>query len=210
MLLDHHTNHSPVSTKKHFCDEQVVPEWGTGPDGRPVKISGDIRLPILFAEWERDACDHPHSIITCEPDSLGRDQYFERCDQCGLKLTSAIAHGAAKARGVSEITRDRIEAVAQQYVARRRRALDKISKDAAERCQPENRQSYDDYLRSPEWRRRASKIMQRANGVCEGCLTNDATEVHHLTYENVGAEFAFELVALCSPCHRRLHDRKAA
>jgi hypothetical protein len=51
--------------------------------------------------------------------------------------------------------------------------------------------------------------MKRENGVCQGCLTNQAEEVHHLSYAHVRNEFAFELVALCHACHRRYHATEA-
>ena len=38
-------------------------------------------------------------------------------------------------------------------------------------------------------------------------MKNKATQVHHLTYQHVFAEFAFELVAVCDECHARLHPR---
>jgi hypothetical protein len=196
------------TTKKHWCDEQDLPEWGIGPDARPVKIDDDERLPQLFAEWQADACSHPVAVTTREPDSLGRPQYFERCDHCGLKLSSAVSHQIASARTIDGRGREEMDTIAQRYVTSRRQQLEAITRAAAERCQPGNRQSYDDYLRSPAWKRRAQKILDRAKGVCEGCLTNTAEEVHHLTYDHLGAEFAFELVALCGPCHRRWHGRE--
>ena len=67
------------------------------------------------------------------------------------------------------------------------------------------RRIYDDYLKSPEWKRRRKKIFDRANGICEGCLSRPATQVHHLSYKHVTKEFAFELVALCENCHDRYH-----
>jgi len=197
-----------TTVKMHWCDEQPCPEWGTGPDSRPVKITSDERLLGLFAQWQSDACSHDATEIVRQPDSLGRDQYYERCTSCGLRLSSAISH--SKVSAVSDRTADEMEALARAYVQSRREQLDKIARDAAERCQPANRKTYDDYLRSPEWKRRAAKIMERAKGVCEGCLTKEATEVHHLTYEHIGAEFAFELVALCSHCHDRYHAAPTA
>lgn len=65
--------------------------------------------------------------------------------------------------------------------------------------------SHADYLASPEWAERRSLVMDRANGQCEGCRKARATEVHHLSYRNWGNEFLFELVALCGPCHDRIH-----
>lgn len=69
---------------------------------------------------------------------------------------------------------------------------------------------YQSYLRSPEWRDKRSKVMERAKGVCEGCLVARATEVHHTTYKHVGNEFLWELRAICRGCHESVTslDRK--
>ncbi len=69
-----------------------------------------------------------------------------------------------------------------------------------------DREAYAAYLASETWKRRRAKVLERAGGVCEGCLTCPPTEVHHLTYRNVFAEFAFQLVALCRACHERVHS----
>ena len=65
--------------------------------------------------------------------------------------------------------------------------------------------SHADYLASPGWAERRSLVMDRANGLCEGCRKARASEVHHLSYRNWGSEFLFELVALCGDCHDRIH-----
>lgn len=67
---------------------------------------------------------------------------------------------------------------------------------------------YATYLKSPEWAARRAKVMMRAGGMCEGCLESKATQVHHLTYEHVGAEFMWELRAICRACHERLHGER--
>lgn len=64
---------------------------------------------------------------------------------------------------------------------------------------------YERDLASDEWRRRREKVLARAGYQCEGCLINEATEVHHIDYSHVGAEYAWELRAVCSRCHRALH-----
>ncbi len=84
---------------------------------------------------------------------------------------------------------------AQRATARLRR------NEAAE----EWRQLYPIYLASDAWQRRRDLVLQRADFVCEGCRELGADEVHHLTYDHVGAEFLFDLVALCRDCHRRWH-----
>ena len=68
---------------------------------------------------------------------------------------------------------------------------------------------YKKYLESWEWSDKAYKVKKRANFICEGCLEAPATEVHHTTYTHIYNEFMFELLALCSSCHRRIHGRSA-
>jgi 5-methylcytosine-specific restriction endonuclease McrA len=64
---------------------------------------------------------------------------------------------------------------------------------------------YDAYLASPEWQARRRLVLKRANGMCEGCGLRPAAQVHHLTYQHVGAEFLWELRAVCLECHQALH-----
>jgi 5-methylcytosine-specific restriction endonuclease McrA len=67
------------------------------------------------------------------------------------------------------------------------------------------RERYKQYLQSEAWRRRRELVLRRALGICEGCGQASATEVHHLTYDHVGNEFLWELVAICRDCHERYH-----
>ena len=66
---------------------------------------------------------------------------------------------------------------------------------------------YDRYMQTPEWKERRQLVLKRANYVCEGCGKAKATEVHHLTYERLGKEMLFDLVAVCDECHRKIHPR---
>ena len=72
---------------------------------------------------------------------------------------------------------------------------------------PWRQEWYANYLLSDHWRVLRVKILQRANGKCEGCLEAIPDEVHHLSYTHCPYnEFAFELVALCANCHTKLHE----
>jgi 5-methylcytosine-specific restriction endonuclease McrA len=66
---------------------------------------------------------------------------------------------------------------------------------------------YRAYLRSDHWLDIRRRVLQRAQGLCEGCLRRRATQVHHLTYAHAGAEFLWELVAVCEQCHARVHGK---
>ena len=60
------------------------------------------------------------------------------------------------------------------------------------------------YLTSSEWRMKRKLVLERCRSVCEGCGTQIAVEVHHVTYRHWKREFLFELVGLCRACHQRL------
>ena len=67
------------------------------------------------------------------------------------------------------------------------------------------KETYGRYLASPAWKAKSRLVLLRAQGICEGCRLRPATEIHHTTYDHVGDEFLFELVALCRPCHDKFH-----
>jgi 5-methylcytosine-specific restriction endonuclease McrA len=71
--------------------------------------------------------------------------------------------------------------------------------------------SYSDYLRTPEWQRTRAAALTIAGYRCALDATHtDGLEVHHNTYERLGAELAGDLVVLCRSCHARHHlaDRR--
>ena len=92
----------------------------------------------------------------------------------------------------------------QQQEWERRRAEQERQK-AAERRQWQS--WYANYLSSPEWRTRRALVMERADGLCEGCRLVKASEVHHVSYEHAGNEFLWELRAMCRGCHERWHAK---
>lgn len=67
---------------------------------------------------------------------------------------------------------------------------------------------YEAHLNSDKWRDIRGRVMERAQGICEGCRRGRAAQVHHLTYLHLGDEFLWELVAVCLDCHKRAHPDK--
>jgi Mrr N-terminal domain len=65
---------------------------------------------------------------------------------------------------------------------------------------------YRQYLRTPEWRRTRAAALKSAENCCSLDVTHtEGLEVHHRTYERLGAELASDLVVLCHACHRIHH-----
>src|SRR5690606_27365370 len=84
--------------------------------------------------------------------------------------------------------------VRERHLAERRAAYEK------------RRAEYASWLRnSPDWHRLRRRVLERANHVCEACLSSPASEVHHRTYAFGRLPPAWELRAVCIACHDRLH-----
>jgi 5-methylcytosine-specific restriction endonuclease McrA len=67
-------------------------------------------------------------------------------------------------------------------------------------------ENYNAYLLTPKWQRKRTLVLRRDNYLCQACLTRPANEVHHRSYEFVGQEPCFDLVSVCSECHKKIHD----
>jgi 5-methylcytosine-specific restriction endonuclease McrA len=166
-------------------------------------------------EWYRDwdavwsaQCPHRGTEVRKRTSSAGRVSYWAQCLTCGHTPFGAIAkaniadpdrvpdHDPTLAKRFAEDRDRRCAAVNQKHVR-----LQKAEKAEWWRW-------YDRYLKTPDWLRKRDLVFARANGICEGCGVRPAEQVHHRTYDHVGNEFLFELVALCGACHDRIHDEK--
>lgn len=70
--------------------------------------------------------------------------------------------------------------------------------------------SYQEYLKSEHWQYVRSIAIERANGKCQLCSSVDGLNVHHNTYDRVGAEMLADVVVLCSECHGLHHGPEPA
>jgi len=67
---------------------------------------------------------------------------------------------------------------------------------------------YREYLSSDAWQAKRLAVLRRAKYTCEGCgAQNVALDIHHKTYERVGNEFLWDLVAACRTCHAKVHGK---
>jgi len=68
---------------------------------------------------------------------------------------------------------------------------------------------YTRYIKSEDWFKLRSKIVNRDGGLCQIC-GKPADHVHHLTYAHFTKEFPFELVSLCRDCHQNEYHSSEA
>lgn len=77
--------------------------------------------------------------------------------------------------------------------------------------EPTFEEEYAEYIRSPQWRRKAEAALARAGYCCQRCGLSQYSrrlEVHHLTYERFRAERPADLVVLCHECHEQADEER--
>ena len=168
---------------------------------RPLTLQEQLRAKR--EAWDEHAkqhsCDHASTDTRKRAVQGGGWQLVKQCLTCGARLGGAIRQAGVSMADVPDFD--------EGLLLQHERARDKSAAHIQQAFTRERwLQSYGPYLSSPEWADKRQRVLARARWVCEGCGERPPTQVHHLTYEHVGAEFLFELVALCEPCHDRIHD----
>lgn len=176
---------------------------------------GIVRLKVAVPEpIVKPECKHMRTEVRTQVRSNGVQVYVRQCLQCGQATNVAKKtlpqSILASARPVNEALKEAWHKKLDDYWH-----YETERKQAEWRAQQSEQSqqwwaSYNAYLESSAWRKKRALVIDRAEGVCEGCGTKPPTHVHHLTYEHVGEEMLFELVAVCNPCHEFLHKPKEA
>lgn len=66
---------------------------------------------------------------------------------------------------------------------------------------------YLNYIKSEAWRLRCAAYFQKHGKFCKACGTfKGPIQVHHMSYDRLGREPMADLVSVCSPCHRGIHQ----
>lgn len=71
---------------------------------------------------------------------------------------------------------------------------------------------YEAYLRSTAWRDFRRFMIGLVGGACEDCGVSEAEsmllvlDVHHETYDRLGAELPDDVAVLCRACHEARHE----
>ena len=72
---------------------------------------------------------------------------------------------------------------------------------------------YMEYIRSPEWREKSRRFIERADYRCQRCSASgeyNILQVHHRHYETLGYEMSSDVEVLCIGCHKEADiERKA-
>jgi len=178
----------------------------------PIDMDLQVRWARERAEWSRDACTHVRQKLCRGKNKGGAPVVRMQCLDCGERIGNPVKR-PPDAEELPEFD----DAKNEEYSAERKLEENKINQKyieiqlrrwkGKEQGDSYYTQAHNAYLESPAWRERRRLVKERSQGLCEGCRAAASTEVHHLTYANWGQEFLFELVALCSDCHDRVHAK---
>lgn len=151
-------------------------------------------------------CSCDYTAIRRRVLSHGVATYVVQCLGCGRQIRS-VKKDSYEVRMLADmqpfddtLQRTWREQQAQFYAARQEaRVNEQATKQSAWWVE------YTAYLKTTAWRLKRQAVLTRANNWCEGCAARTATQAHHLTYNHMGNELLFELVAVCDSCHHILH-----
>jgi 5-methylcytosine-specific restriction endonuclease McrA len=152
-------------------------------------------------------CPHRARQLVVRTYANGAASAWEQCTACGqapkaIKSPVPLAELPPWDEGI----RERFAEQGRAELERRRNA---VAEERATRS-VEWWAWYDSYRETPRWQELRHRVLERARGTCEaysdGC-TRIATQVHHLTYDHVGDEPIFDLVAICKHCHDKITTR---
>lgn len=168
-----------------------------------LHIDYTIELGQMLASAAPNECFHANTEVRARTIQGGSTQVKKQCLDCGVTVGNPLPKAQyPNASSFDEFLlktrqdeRDVFRwTVAQNYVAKQQQG------------ELSFRREYEAYISSPAWKKLRSHVFKRCAEICEGCMENGATEVHHLSYRHFGAEFLFELAGLCHDCHSRFHQ----
>jgi hypothetical protein len=65
--------------------------------------------------------------------------------------------------------------------------------------------SYSNYLKSSHWKDIRERQIREVGYECGACPSRVALQLHHKTYQRLGAELVTDLEWLCDLCHKKTH-----
>lgn len=154
---------------------------------------------------------HPTKLIT----SAGTIQVRNQCRNCGdLRPNSLGGYTKEQREALPPVDERAREERQTNWGTVIKSFWNKVSEKRTNRQALDKQQwmhQYNAYLNSPAWKAKRQLVLKRDNYLCQCCLDAYATQVHHKSYQFVdlkGNEPAFDLVAICVPCHDKIEEMK--
>lgn len=153
-------------------------------------------------------CVNPDKIFVNFPRADSKPTKREYCRNCGTTSQVIKMQPANEYISLPLLTKE-VQLDTQKARQDKNRDfwqyLENERKAGVEKRNEEFWTNYDKYLKTEEWKRRRELVFKRDNNTCQACLVRPATQVHHLTYKRIFNEPLFDLVSICTACHKEIH-----
>jgi len=151
-------------------------------------------------------CRDPHEIYVFEYDDHKPKFIRLQCVNCGgcLTMTKPFPFAEYSMIVEGEFSKERFKEWKSDKQAERNLIFNiaqhiKFTKTTFYR--------YNIYLLSQKWKALRREALTRDGYICQYCKETEATEVHHLSYNNLENESLDELISYCGDCHKKVHDK---
>ena len=179
----------------------------TGSDTGPIWVvatEGEIQE---FWDASPTNCAHVKSELRDYETSNGGWQRKEQCLTCGASTSQSKARDKQL---VVPLGDRKLVTNWEASCSQKRQKIQDYLIDRTEKLEFTGHVFYEEYLKSDEWIKRRNLVLKRDKHLCQCCLEETASEVHHHTYDQIFDEFLFDLVSVCRKCHERVHQKKIA
>gem|GEM_PF-2634752 len=152
----------------------------------------------FFRYKQLECCNHPYIVNVFYTNSNGSIAIREQCFNCGKLL-------ATPPKKRSKLNEENIHCFREELYNDRATKIKELMEYYGilfkGRWNKRYNEQYVEYLKSDAWWVIREKRLAIDNYLCHKCLTETATQVHHLTYERLGNELPEDLLSLCRTCH---------
>lgn len=154
-------------------------------------------LFIHFIEMEDTCqnCGNKELTFVLATIANGQKRVRKQCLKCGSSESMVYKHSLFKNYLALPLYQPELK---QQFI-------DNQFKNRDLRLQIGAKDYYNDvYMKSDEWAAKRQNILDRDDNKCR-CCNEQATQVHHISYNNVYQEKSKQLISVCKECHHEIH-----
>ena len=161
-------------------------------------------------------CGNYDDIMPCKDHNMefvkvmqsdGKFYIKKQCINCGFSRGGGLPKNSVKNLDILPIFN-------QKLYDERRIATNLISTELQDFKNTKNVNSeknkflneHNKYLQTDTWKKKRLLVLKRDNYLCQSCLEDKATEVHHLSYKFWKNEPLFDLISVCNPCHNNITE----
>jgi 5-methylcytosine-specific restriction endonuclease McrA len=176
-------------------------------DGESLHVRPVAGIAPTRPQWEYRECLHSEFVFVRRVQSNGVHIACRQCLTCGKNVGAARKDSFPDYAALPEWD----QTLRDRWLAEQRQRYDEYRigvQDWHAQQGPDWQGAYETYLQSSTWAVKRAAVLKRDDYICQACLTARATQVHHLTYEHLGNEPLWELVAICRRCHKALHGKE--